>query len=74
MNTALLNEIQERIGLLSESERDVLFHDLLARRKPTRAEVESAMAAMAADPDIQREVREINEEFAVAEMDGLENF
>jgi len=29
--------------------------------------------AMAADPAIQKEIREIEQEFAVAERDGLDN-
>lgn len=32
----------------------------------------SDLAEMAADPDIQREIAAINEEFLVTEMDGLE--
>jgi hypothetical protein len=28
---------------------------------------------MANDPDMQREIADINQEFAIAEMDGLEN-
>ncbi len=34
--------------------------------------MEKDLAAMAGDPDIQIEIATINEEFAVAEMDGLE--
>lgn len=37
--------------------------------QPPRAEDE--LAAMAADPDIQRELRAIETEFAGTEMDGL---
>jgi hypothetical protein len=33
---------------------------------------ESELAAMAADPDVQRELREIRAEFSIAEPDGLE--
>ena len=33
---------------------------------------ENELALMAADPDIQRELREINKEFASMEADGLE--
>jgi tetratricopeptide (TPR) repeat protein len=35
-------------------------------------DMEEDLAAMASDPDIQAEIAAINEEFAVAEMDGLE--
>jgi hypothetical protein len=34
--------------------------------------VEKALAAMAADPDIQRELQSIEKEFAPAAADGLE--
>ncbi|MBC8186505.1 hypothetical protein H8E88_35945 [candidate division KSB1 bacterium] len=34
--------------------------------------LDSQLAAMAADPEIQHELKNINEEFSVVEMDGLE--
>ncbi|HRF98292.1 MAG TPA: hypothetical protein PLZ51_23955 [Aggregatilineales bacterium] len=36
-----------------------------------RAEIEAQLALMANDPDIQRELAQINDEFRVAEWDGL---
>jgi hypothetical protein len=33
---------------------------------------EQQIARMAADPDVQKEIIEINREFAVTELDGLE--
>ena len=33
-----------------------------------------ALATMAADPDIQHEIRDINSEFSVAEADGLDKY
>ena len=43
-------------------------------RQPRRSALpESELATMAADPEIQREVRHINSEFSMAEPDGLEN-
>ncbi|MEB3885745.1 hypothetical protein [Lyngbya sp. CCY1209] len=35
--------------------------------------VERQLQELAEDPDIQREIAEINREFAIAEMDGLED-
>ncbi|MDX2078887.1 MAG: hypothetical protein SFZ02_20805 [bacterium] len=35
------------------------------------AEIEAQLALMANDPDIQRELAQINDEFRVAEWDGL---
>ena len=34
--------------------------------------IKQQLKEMANDPDIQREIAEINQEFAIAEMDGLE--
>ncbi len=36
-------------------------------------DIESELAAMAADPDIQREIATIEDEFAETEADGLTN-
>ena len=38
----------------------------------TRQDVEMQLAAMANDPEIQNELQMIEEEFALAEADGLE--
>ncbi len=35
--------------------------------------IKQQLENMANDPDIQREIAEINQEFALAEMDGLES-
>ncbi len=37
-----------------------------------RAEIQTQLAAMAKDPDIQREMRHIDDEFAPTESDGLD--
>ncbi|MDZ4672681.1 MAG: hypothetical protein SH821_17605 [Phototrophicales bacterium] len=37
-----------------------------------RAEIEAQLALMANDPDIQRELAQINDEFRVTEWDGLD--
>ncbi len=37
-----------------------------------RADIQSQLAAMAKDPDIQREMRHIDTEFSVTESDGLD--
>ncbi|MHB8627079.1 MAG: hypothetical protein ACYDBJ_06920 [Aggregatilineales bacterium] len=38
---------------------------------PEVSSIEGQIAAMAADPDIQREIRQIQAEFASTDMDGL---
>jgi len=37
----------------------------------SEADIEAQLAIMAADPDIQREIKQIQEEFEVTESDGL---
>jgi hypothetical protein len=46
--------------------------ELQTVRKGDPQDMEEDLAAMASDPDIQAEIAAIDEEFAVAEMDGLE--
>jgi hypothetical protein len=40
-------------------------------KQPSVSDIEAELDAMAADPDIQREIKQINAEFAGTEMDGL---
>lgn len=74
--SAALQEIEERLPGLSYQERLILMERLSqSLREGCRASWESwdtELAGMAADPEIQREVREIDAEFAGALRDGLE--
>ena len=45
---------------------------LRQRTLPDQPALESHLAAMASDPDIQRELRQIEAEFADTDPDGLE--
>lgn len=36
------------------------------------ADIQAQLAAMAADPDIQREIKNIEAEFTITELDGLD--
>ncbi len=76
MNVATLSDIENSITQLSLSEQLRLM-EYLARRirqqtSRSQDEIEDGLAAMANDPHIQKEIKQINEEFAVTEMDGLE--
>lgn len=51
-----------QLGLLSSAHIESLL----------RADIQNLLAAMAADPDIQREIREIDAAFRIAESDGLD--
>jgi hypothetical protein len=77
MNSSVLTEIEERINHLSFNEQmwliERIAHGLRKTTWAGRVAWESELAAMAADPAIQRELQTINEEFAITESDGLEN-
>jgi hypothetical protein len=76
MSLSVLTEIEERINQLSPDERIWLMGRLaygLRKSDSRHTALERELAAMAADPAIQREIQKINEEFAVTEADGLEN-
>ena len=75
MNLSVLSQIEERIHQLSLVEQLWLIERLAQRLRAqlsTHNTFEDALTAMAADPEIQRELRCIEEEFAPAAADGLE--
>ena len=65
MNSSV-QELEKTIHRLTAEEQLWLIERLVhrLRNKAAETEMEAGLAAMAADPDIQREIREINEEFA----------
>ena len=76
MNYSLLQDIETKIGQLSPGEKQILLdrlgHDLRSHTG-TKQEFAATLAIMADDSDIQREIREIEREFAEAAEDGLED-
>jgi hypothetical protein len=75
MNTPILSQIEQSINQLSLDEQLWLMEQLAHRiRENTLKQSfwDTQLAAMAADPEIQNELRKIEEEFAFAEADGLE--
>jgi hypothetical protein len=76
MNDSLLQDIETKIDRLSTGEKqrllDRLTHDLHIAQS-ANPEFSATLASMAADPDIQREIYEIEQEFAAAAEDDLEN-
>jgi hypothetical protein len=75
MNTTALERIEADISQLSLSEQ-LLLMERLAHRIRDRAlrpqpSLTDQLAAMASDPDIQRELQQIEAEFAGTETDGL---
>jgi hypothetical protein len=75
-NLDSLAQIEREIQQLSYDEQlwliERLVHGLRHRSRDARPAFEAALAEMAADPDIRRELEQIAQEFAATEMDGLE--
>jgi hypothetical protein len=72
MNT--VNQLEAEIQKLSFSEQVWLLERLahhIRIQTDKRQILDSDLAAMAADLDIQREIRAIDEEFRATESDGL---
>jgi hypothetical protein len=75
MNFGVLSEIEAHIDELSVAEQLALLEYVAQRLRKNlgaQSNLENDLVLMAADPDIQRELREINEEFASMEADGLD--
>ena len=76
MDIQTLAQLEEQINRLSLDEQLWLIEKLAQRIRQNMAEQntqDDLLAAMANDPEIQRELKLINEEFASVELDGLED-
>jgi len=75
-NSIPLTQIEHEIRQLSYDERlwllERLIHGLRYDSRDSRPAIDASLAAMSADPEIQRELGQIAQEFAQTEMDGLE--
>jgi hypothetical protein len=76
MTTPTLERIDADIAQLSLAEQLWLMERLAQRIRTRTLQMptvqESELAEMAQDPAIQRELQQINAEFAVTEADGLD--
>jgi len=74
MSTSLLRKVERQAQQLSEDEQLRLISGLIhsLRQKAAGSDWSDDLAAMAADPQIRTELQEIDEEFRMAEADGLE--
>jgi hypothetical protein len=73
MKSSVLQAIEKQLPLLSHDELRLIESLAHKLRQPSRAaDFAAEMAAMAADPEIQAEIRQIEAEFAAAGEDGLE--
>ena len=75
MSEFTLSQIEEGFSKLPISEQRGLIDRLVRRVNEQTSnqnkDVDDQLAQMAADPDIQREVQEIEREFALTDSDGL---
>jgi hypothetical protein len=78
MNVTSLSQIEKNVGMLPRDEQLLLVERIIHRLRKKNIEdergIESQLTAMASDPDIQKELKKINEEFASTELDGLEKY
>jgi hypothetical protein len=75
MNMMVLSQIEENVYELSLDEQLWLIERLaqhIRNEMVLKDEIETQLMAMANDPEIQNELQMIEEEFVVAEADGLE--
>jgi len=77
VSSSVLTQIEETFSRLSYSEQLHLLERLVHQLKENAATGqplnEMTLAEMAADPEIQHELKLIEAEFMVADADGLEN-
>ena len=75
MNLSALSQIEESIDQLPLAEQLWLIERVAQRLRDTldaQSAFDPQLAAMAADQEIQQELRRIEEEFAQAAADGLD--
>ncbi len=77
MNEIVLSQIEESFNQLPLPEKLRLIERLVHNAQKSvlveHQSFESQLAAMAADPEIQKELQIIEDDFALAETDGLRN-
>lgn len=64
--------LEEQLWLLERIARNLREQTQAPAQQFDSEDRSEQLAAMASDPDIQAELTAINEEFAIAEMDGVE--
>jgi hypothetical protein len=79
MLAIILDEIEQKVSQLSHEDQLWLIERLVRRLRESSksnsfsksAFFDAQLAAMANDPEIRAELRQIDEEFAITEADGL---
>ncbi|MCE2435316.1 MAG: hypothetical protein J4F29_20705 [Candidatus Latescibacteria bacterium] len=73
---SLLTELEESIRRLSLDEQLLLIERVSHRIRNDisgKTNIDAQLSKMAADPEIQKELREIEHEFSATEQDGLDD-
>jgi hypothetical protein len=74
MQPAHVVELEQQITFLPRTEQLLLVERIIHRLRqdePDRQNLDRQLEAMAADPEIQREMQSIHDEFVSTEDDGL---
>ncbi|NUO82785.1 hypothetical protein HUU05_22160 [candidate division KSB1 bacterium] len=79
MLSIVLSDLEKQISLLSRQEQLWLIEKLVRRLREVdtngnsakATEFDDQLALMASDPEMQSELKQIEQEFLVTEMDGL---
>lgn len=74
--SSLLTELEENIRRLSLDEQLLLIERVSHRIRTdiySKTDIDAQLSKMAADPEIQKELQEIEYEFSATEQDGLDD-
>jgi hypothetical protein len=73
---SLLNELEENIRRLPLDDQLLLIERVSHRIRTDisgKMDIDAQLSKMAADPEIQKELQEIEQEFSATEQDGLDD-
>ena len=73
---SLLNELEENIRRLPLDDQLLLIERVSHRIRNDisgKMDIDAQLSKMAADPEIQKELQEIEQEFTATEQDGLDD-
>ena len=73
---SLLNELEENIRRLPLDDQLLLIERVSHRIRTDisgKTNIDAQLSKMAADPEIQKELQEIEQEFSATEQDGLDD-
>lgn len=74
--SSLFNELEENIRRLPLDDQLLLIERVSHRIRTDisgRMNIDAQLSEMAADPEIQKELKEIEQEFSTTEQDGLDD-